>query len=129
VLRTDEQDLFDAASHQRAAAGWEDGLFDDEVVPVEKQDFLGTSRFEDFLTALGIPKGLGALPRPARAARLGRSLHGSRRTADVLPPQGRLRRRGHVHLLCDACHQEVSARHVNPEPGPGMASVLADANA
>lgn len=45
------------------------------------------------------------------------------------------RRRGdcggeaHVHLHCDAWHQELSARDVNPEPGPGMASVLADANA
>ena len=29
-----EQDEFAAASHQRAAAAWKDGLFDDEVVPV-----------------------------------------------------------------------------------------------
>jgi acetyl-CoA C-acetyltransferase len=29
-----EQDEFAALSHQRAAAGWKDGVFDDEVVPV-----------------------------------------------------------------------------------------------
>ncbi|MGU3587238.1 acetyl-CoA C-acetyltransferase [Rhodococcus sp. C26F] len=29
-----EQDTFAAASHQRAARAWKDGLFDDEVVPV-----------------------------------------------------------------------------------------------
>jgi acetyl-CoA C-acetyltransferase len=30
-----EQDEFSARSHQRAAAAWKNGLFDDEVVPVE----------------------------------------------------------------------------------------------
>lgn len=30
-----EQDAFAARSHQRAARAWKDGLFDDEVVPVE----------------------------------------------------------------------------------------------
>ncbi|GAB46998.1 acetyl-CoA C-acetyltransferase [Mobilicoccus pelagius] len=30
----EEQDAFSAASHQRAAKAWEEGLFDDEVVPV-----------------------------------------------------------------------------------------------
>jgi acetyl-CoA C-acetyltransferase len=30
-----EQDQFSARSHQRAAAAWKNGLFDDEVVPVE----------------------------------------------------------------------------------------------
>lgn len=30
-----EQDAFAAASHQRAAAAWDQGLFDDEVVPVD----------------------------------------------------------------------------------------------
>jgi acetyl-CoA C-acetyltransferase len=30
-----EQDAFSARSHQLAARGWKDGLFDDEVVPVE----------------------------------------------------------------------------------------------
>jgi acetyl-CoA C-acetyltransferase len=30
----EEQDAFAAASHQRAAAAWKNGLFDDEVVPV-----------------------------------------------------------------------------------------------
>jgi len=29
------QDAFSAASHQKAAAAWEKGLFDDEVIPVE----------------------------------------------------------------------------------------------
>jgi len=31
----DEQDAFSARSHQRAAAGWKNGVFADEVVPVE----------------------------------------------------------------------------------------------
>ena len=31
----EEQDSFSAASHQKAAAAWEKGLFDDEVIPVE----------------------------------------------------------------------------------------------
>jgi acetyl-CoA C-acetyltransferase len=30
-----EQDAYSARSHQRAAAGWKNGVFDDEVVPVE----------------------------------------------------------------------------------------------
>jgi acetyl-CoA C-acetyltransferase len=34
-LTRDEQDAFAARSHQRAAAAWKNGLFDDEVVPVE----------------------------------------------------------------------------------------------
>ncbi|QXQ15689.1 acetyl-CoA C-acetyltransferase [Skermania piniformis] len=34
IARVD-QDEFAAASHQRAAAGWKNGVFDDEVVPVE----------------------------------------------------------------------------------------------
>ncbi|MFD4405295.1 acetyl-CoA C-acetyltransferase [Nocardia sp. NPDC058499] len=34
VTRAD-QDAFAAASHQRAAAAWKNGVFDDEVVPVE----------------------------------------------------------------------------------------------
>ena len=33
-LTREEQDEFAAASHQRAAAAWKNGLFDDEVVPV-----------------------------------------------------------------------------------------------
>ncbi|ANW66161.1 acetyl-CoA acetyltransferase [Mycobacterium sp. djl-10] len=33
-LARQEQDEFAARSHQRAAAAWKDGLFDDEVVPV-----------------------------------------------------------------------------------------------
>lgn len=35
TLTREEQDEFAAASHQRAAAAWKNGLFDDEVVPVE----------------------------------------------------------------------------------------------
>src|SRR5690606_36589416 len=31
----EEQDEFSARSHQRAAAAWKNGIFDDEVVPVE----------------------------------------------------------------------------------------------
>jgi acetyl-CoA C-acetyltransferase len=34
-LTREEQDQFAAESHQRAAAAWKNGLFDDEVVPVE----------------------------------------------------------------------------------------------
>jgi acetyl-CoA C-acetyltransferase len=34
-LTREEQDEFAAASHQKAAAAWKNGLFDDEVVPVE----------------------------------------------------------------------------------------------
>ena len=34
-LTREEQDAFAARSHQRAARAWKDGLFDDEVVPVE----------------------------------------------------------------------------------------------
>jgi acetyl-CoA C-acetyltransferase len=34
-LTREEQDEFAAASHQRAAAAWKNGVFDDEVVPVE----------------------------------------------------------------------------------------------
>src|SRR5690606_6545074 len=35
VPTREEQDEFSARSHQRAAAAWKNGLFDDEVVPVE----------------------------------------------------------------------------------------------
>lgn len=35
TLTREEQDEFAAASHQRAAAAWKNGVFDDEVVPVE----------------------------------------------------------------------------------------------
>ncbi|MBD0292414.1 MAG: acetyl-CoA C-acetyltransferase [Jiangellaceae bacterium] len=34
-LSREEQDAFAAQSHQRAAAAWKNGVFDDEVVPVE----------------------------------------------------------------------------------------------
>src|SRR5690349_1972994 len=34
-LTREEQDAFAAASHQKAAEAWKNGLFDDEVVPVE----------------------------------------------------------------------------------------------
>jgi acetyl-CoA C-acetyltransferase len=34
-LSREEQDAFSARSHQRAAQGWKNGVFDDEVVPVE----------------------------------------------------------------------------------------------
>ncbi|MGZ4495107.1 MAG: acetyl-CoA C-acetyltransferase [Nocardioides sp.] len=34
-LTREEQDAFSARSHQRAAEAWKNGLFDDEVVPVE----------------------------------------------------------------------------------------------
>ena len=34
-LSRKEQDAFSARSHQRAAEGWKNGVFDDEVVPVE----------------------------------------------------------------------------------------------
>ncbi|SCX24438.1 acetyl-CoA C-acetyltransferase [Mycolicibacterium fluoranthenivorans] len=35
AVTREEQDAFAAASHQNAAAAWRNGLFDDEVVPVE----------------------------------------------------------------------------------------------
>ncbi len=35
ALTREEQDAFAAASHQRAALAWKNGVFDDEVVPVE----------------------------------------------------------------------------------------------
>ncbi|MGW0174011.1 acetyl-CoA C-acetyltransferase [Rhodococcus sp. NPDC003322] len=35
AVSREEQDAFSAASHQNAARAWKDGLFDDEVVPVE----------------------------------------------------------------------------------------------
>jgi len=35
ALTRDEQDAFAARSHQRAAQAWKNGVFDDEVVPVE----------------------------------------------------------------------------------------------
>ena len=34
-LSREEQDEFSARSHQRAAVGWKNGVFDDEVVPIE----------------------------------------------------------------------------------------------
>ena len=34
-LSREEQDAFSAQSHQRAAEGWKNGVFDEEVVPVE----------------------------------------------------------------------------------------------
>jgi len=38
-----EQDAFSAQSHQRAAEGWKNGVFDDEVVPVEVPSRRGDS--------------------------------------------------------------------------------------
>src|SRR4029450_13678583 len=35
VFRGGDQEEFSARSHQRAAAGWKNGVFDDEVVPIE----------------------------------------------------------------------------------------------
>lgn len=40
-LTREEQDEFAAASHQRAALAWKNGVFDDEVVPVEVQQRKG----------------------------------------------------------------------------------------
>ena len=34
-ITRDEADAYAARSHQRAAAAWDAGLFDDEVVPVQ----------------------------------------------------------------------------------------------
>ena len=34
-ISREDQDAFSALSHQRAAEAWKNGLFDDEVVPVE----------------------------------------------------------------------------------------------
>ncbi|HQR28646.1 MAG TPA: acetyl-CoA C-acetyltransferase [Nocardioides sp.] len=41
-LTREEQDAFSARSHQRAAEAWKNGLFDDEVVPVEIVSRRGT---------------------------------------------------------------------------------------
>jgi len=40
-LSREEQDAFSARSHQRAAEGWKNGIFDDEVVKVEVQQRRG----------------------------------------------------------------------------------------
>jgi acetyl-CoA C-acetyltransferase len=42
-LTREEQDAFSAQSHQRAAEGWKNGVFDDEVVPVEVPSRRGDS--------------------------------------------------------------------------------------
>jgi acetyl-CoA C-acetyltransferase len=42
-LSREEQDEFAARSHQRAAAGWKNGVFDDEVTPVEVPSRRGDS--------------------------------------------------------------------------------------
>jgi acetyl-CoA C-acetyltransferase len=42
-LTREEQDAFSARSHQRAALGWKNGVFDDEVVPVEVPSRRGES--------------------------------------------------------------------------------------
>ncbi len=42
-LSREEQDAFSARSHQRAAEGWKNGVFDDEVIPVEVPSRRGES--------------------------------------------------------------------------------------
>lgn len=42
-LTREEQDAFSAQSHRRAAEGWKNGVFDDEVVPVEVPSRRGDS--------------------------------------------------------------------------------------
>jgi DNA-binding HxlR family transcriptional regulator len=121
-----------------------------------KQAFAGTSRFEDFLTTLGIPRGRLAdrLDRLVAEDILRREPYkeGNARSHDAyrltdkglalypvllalrdwgdqyMAPDGppvlyRHRECGgeaHVHLSCDKCDDELTARDITPEAGPGM---------
>lgn len=123
---------------------------------VVKQAFAGTTRFEDFLTTLGIPRGRLAdrLDRLVAEEILRREpyrdgnsrTHGAYRLTEkglalypvllalrdwgdrYMAPDGppvyyRHRDCGgeaHVHLSCDTCDQELTARDVIPEAGPGL---------
>ncbi|EME24094.1 acetyl-CoA C-acetyltransferase [Rhodococcus triatomae] len=63
----DEQDAFAAASHQKAAKAWKDGLFDNEVVPVAIAQRKGDPiefREDEGIRADTTPESLGKL-RPA----------------------------------------------------------------
>jgi DNA-binding HxlR family transcriptional regulator len=121
---------------------------------IVKQSFAGVRRFEDFLTSLGVSRGLlsdrldrlvehGILDREPykdeRRTRMeyrltdkGRDLYpiliAIRDWGDAyMAPEGppvRYRHEGcggeaHVHLTCDACGEELTARDVTPEAGPG----------
>src|SRR5262249_51564412 len=44
-ISREEQDEFSVASHKRAARAWEDGVFDEQVVPVELRSKKGSSEF------------------------------------------------------------------------------------
>ena len=123
---------------------------------VVKQAFAGTSRFEDFLTTLGIPRGRLAdrIDRLVAEGILRREPYreGNSRTHDAyrltdkgmalypvllalrdwgdeyMAPDGppvHYRHRdcggeARVHLSCGTCDQELTARDVTPEAGPGM---------
>ncbi|SEE39507.1 acetyl-CoA C-acetyltransferase [Jiangella alba] len=51
TLTREEQDEFSAASHQRAAAAWKNGVFDDEVVPVEVPQRRGKTADPTYVTS------------------------------------------------------------------------------
>jgi acetyl-CoA C-acetyltransferase len=66
-LTREEQDAYSARSHQRAAAGWKNGVFDDEVVPVEVPQRRGDPvlvREDEGIRGETTAEGLGNL-RPA----------------------------------------------------------------
>jgi acetyl-CoA C-acetyltransferase len=66
-LTRGEQDAYSARSHQRAAAGWKNGIFDDEVVPVEVPQRRGDPvlvREDEGIRGETTAEGLGNL-RPA----------------------------------------------------------------
>ena len=72
-LTREEQDEFSAQSHQKAAAAWKNGLFDDEVVPVEIPQRRGRRRSSSPRTraSAGTPppsRSASCVPRSARTA-------------------------------------------------------------
>ncbi|WP_243841380.1 helix-turn-helix domain-containing protein [Mycobacterium sp. DL592] len=124
-----------------------------------KQAFAGTTRYEDFLESLGIPRGRladrldrlvdeGILRREPYKAANSRTRDAYRLTDKGLAlypvlmalrdwgdtymapdgPPVHYRHRGcggeaHIRLECDTCHEELTARDVAPEAGPGMTAL------
>ena len=60
-LTREEQDAFAARSHQRAAEAWKNGVFDDEVVPVDDPAAAAATRSSSPPT-----RASAATPRPSR---------------------------------------------------------------
>ena len=75
-LTREEQDEFSARSHQRAAEAWKNGVFDDEVVPVEIPQRRATR------SSSPPTRACAATPRPSRSASCARP---SARTAPSPP--------------------------------------------